>query len=314
MEIVFLEPLSRAVKRTRLALFTPFDLHKWFIIGFNAFLAGLADWNNGSGGSRGRGHLSFGEFLDFPRRAWDWLTRPPGWCLAIVFVAIFVFILGAVLLWLSSRGTFMFLDNVVRDKAEVAAPWRKYARAGNSLFIWRLVFSLVALALFAAFGVAFFATGASLYGRTRFNPVPIPWIALMAGVFLLLIVVVGYITLFLKDFVAPLMYKNDIPATRGWGLFLDLFGRHPFYFLGYGLFVIVLIIAFVIIVIVAGLVTCCIGWLLLVIPYIGTVVTLPFWYALRAFSLEFLAQFGPDYTLLPPAAVTDQSQAGTAQA
>ncbi|HSA94906.1 MAG TPA: hypothetical protein VLJ16_02560, partial [Acidobacteriota bacterium] len=46
---------------------------------------------------------------------------------------------------------------------------------------------------------------------------------------------------------------------------------------------------------VAGLVTCCVGWFLLIIPYIGTVITLPFWYLLRAFSLEFLAQFGPDY-------------------
>ncbi len=131
----------------------------------------------------------------------------------------------------------------------------------------------------------------------------------MAAWFLLLIAVVGCITLFLKDFVAPLMCKNDVPATRGWGLFLDLFGRHPFSFIGYGLFVFVLIISFVIAVIVAGLVTCCIGWLLLVIPYIGTVVTLPFWYALRAFSLEFLAQFGPDYVLFPPAVVTDQSPA-----
>jgi hypothetical protein len=311
MEIIFLEPLSRAVKRTRLALFTPFDLHKWFVIGFNAFLAGLADWSHGSGGSRGRGRLSFEGFLDFPRRAWAWLASHPGWFLAIAFIAIFVFIAGAVLLWLSSRGTFMFLDNVVRDKAEVAAPWRQYARAGNSLFVWRLVFGLIAFGLFAAFGIAFFATGASLYGRTGFDPFPIPWIALMAAVFLLLIVVVGYISLFLKDFVAPLMYKNGVPATRGWGQFLALFSRHPFHFIAYGLLVFVLLIAFVIIVIVAGLVTCCIGWFLLVIPYVGTVVTLPFWYALRAFSLEFLSQFGPDYALFPPAVVMDQSSAKT---
>jgi hypothetical protein len=310
MEIEFFEPLSRAVKRTRQALFMPFDLNKWLVIGFNAFLAGLADWNHGSGGTRGRDRLSFGEFLDFPRRAWAWLTSHPGWFLAIGFIAVFVLILGAVLLWLSSRGTFMFLDNVVWNKAEVGAPWRQYARAGDSLFLWRLVFSVVALAIFAAFGVAFFATGASIYGRTRFSPLPVLWIAVTAVVFLLLTIVAGYISLFLKDFVAPLMYKNGVMATRGWSLFLALFDRHPLAFIGYGLFVFVLIIAFVMVVIVAGLVTCCIGWLLLVIPYIGTVVTLPFWYALRAFSLEFLAQFGPEYALFPPAVVTDRSPAG----
>jgi hypothetical protein len=106
------------------------------------------------------------------------------------------------------------------------------------------------------------------------------------------------------------MYKNGVAATQGWSLFLALFDRYPLAFIGYGLFVFVLLIAFVIVVIMAGLVTCCIGWFLLVIPYIGTVVTLPFWYALRAFSLEFLAQFGPEYALFPPAVVTDQNPAG----
>ena len=63
-------------------------------------------------------------------------------------------------------------------------------------------------------------------------------------------------------------------------------------------------LVFIFVVIVAGLVTRCIGWLLLVIPYIGTVVTLPFWYTLRAFSLEFLAQFGPEYNVFPRPAAT----------
>jgi hypothetical protein len=37
----------------------------------------------------------------------------------------------------------------------------------------------------------------------------------------------------------------------------------------------------------------------MIIPYVGTVVTLPIWYTLRAFSLEYLAQFGPEYDLFP---------------
>jgi hypothetical protein len=307
MEIEFFEPLSRAVKRTRQALFMPFDLNKWLVVGFNAFLAGLADWNHGSGGSRVTNRMSLAEFFDFPRRAWAWLNGHPGWFLAIGFISAFVLALVVALLWLSSRGTFMFLDNVVRNKAEVAAPWKRYASSGDSLFLWRLVFSLVAFGLFAAFGVAVFATGASLYGRTGFSPLPILWIAIMAVVFLLLTVAVGYISLFLKDFVSPLMYKNGVTATRGWSLFLALFDQHALSFIVYGLFIFVLIIAFAMIIIVAGLVTCCIGWFLLVIPYIGTVATLPFWYTLRTFSLEFLAQFGPDFVLLPPAVVTNQS-------
>jgi hypothetical protein len=41
MTIAYFEPLSRAWQRMKQALFNPFNLNKWFIIGFNAFLAGL---------------------------------------------------------------------------------------------------------------------------------------------------------------------------------------------------------------------------------------------------------------------------------
>ena len=85
-------------------------------------------------------------------------------------------------------------------------------------------------------------------------------------------------------------------------IFLKLFRKAPFHLLLYGLMIFGLGILFVIAVIAAGLMTCCIGILLLIIPYVGTVVTLPIWYTYRAFSLEFLAQFGPEYTLFaePP--------------
>jgi hypothetical protein len=96
------------------------------------------------------------------------------------------------------------------------------------------------------------------------------------------------------------MYKYNLTATKAWGRFLSIFNKHPFHFLLYGLFVFVLMVVFVIGVIFAGVMTCCIGFILLVIPYIGTVVTLPVWYTLRAFSLEYFAQFGADYNVFPP--------------
>jgi uncharacterized RDD family membrane protein YckC len=95
------------------------------------------------------------------------------------------------------------------------------------------------------------------------------------------------------------MRNERLSTVAGWRRFLPLLGHHPFRFILYGLLIFMLYLLFVVVVIFAGLVTCCIGWLLLVIPYIGTVVTLPFWYTLRAFSLEFLAQFGPEYRLFP---------------
>jgi hypothetical protein len=300
MNIIYIEPLSRAWNKMKTALFNPFDINKWFVVGFNAFLAGLADGHHGSSSSRWTEKIRFREFIDFPNKAWDWLISHPGWFIAIIFVGLCAVIIGITLLWLSSRGKFMFLDNIVHNKAEIAKPWREFQREGNSLFLWRLVFGLIVLVLLSGFAVFFFMTASALFAGSSDSRLPLVFIVGMGFLFLFVFVVIGYISLFLNDFVTPIMYKNNIPATQAWGRFLSLFERHFFYFIIYGLLVLGLMIGFVVVVVIAGLVTCCIGWLLLVIPYIGTVVTLPFWYTLRAFSLEFLGQFGPEYELFPP--------------
>ena len=55
-------------------------------------------------------------------------------------------------------------------------------------------------------------------------------------------------------------------------------------------------------VLLAGLLTCCCGLVLLAIPYIGTVILLPIVAWERYWSLEFLRQFGPEYDLWAGAA------------
>jgi hypothetical protein len=299
--IAFFAPLGRAWNRMKKALFQPFDLHKWFVVGFTAFLAGLADWNNGSSGSGGDGDRNFRDFLGFPGRAWDWLTDHPGWFMLIAFGVCVVIVIGIVILWLSSRGKFMFLHNVVHDKAEVANPWREYKKEGDSLFLWRLVFTLICFMFFVSLIVVFFVGASELYRDNYFDRVPVPFIILIGLIFLMMIILVGFISTFLDGFVVPIMYKDRLTATKGWGRFLSLFGKYPFHFILFGLLMFVMIVLFVIFVIMAGLLTCCIGFIFLIIPYISTVVTLPIWYWFRAFSVEFLAQFGDEYDLFPPA-------------
>lgn len=311
MSILFMEPLSRAWKRMKLALFKPFDIHKWFVVGFNAFLAGLMDATSGSGGFRaGQKNTSFGEFIHLPQKGWGWLMDHPGWAIAIALLAVLAVVLAVVLTWASSRGVFMFLESVVHDRVEIAKPWREYQREGNFLFVWRLVFGVVCFALFAGLAAYFFIREAALYDGGPGRALPIAFIVGLGLLALVILLVCSYISLFLKDFVTPLMYKNRISAAQAWTLFLRLLGKYPFHFLGYGILVFLLMLVFIFVVIVAGLVTCCIGWLLLVIPYIGTVVTLPVWYTFRAFSLEFLAQFGPEYNVFPlPAAAATPAPA-----
>jgi hypothetical protein len=62
-------------------------------------------------------------------------------------------------------------------------------------------------------------------------------------------------------------------------------------FLLFVLFGFVLILAALMIGAVATCATCCLGAL----PYVGTVILLPVFVCLRAFTLVFFRQFGPDY-------------------
>ncbi len=307
MNIAYFEPFSRAWSRMKIALFKPFDLHKWFIIGFSAFLARLTEGPRSSGSSGWRGDTSFSEFLGLPNKAWEWLMSHPGWFIGIVFIGMFIIILGVILIWLSSRGTFMFLDNVVHDKAEIAKPWKRYSMEGNSLFLWRLVFILICTILFTSYIIFFFTTASRLYNGSYNERVPVFLIVVMSFLFILTAIVIGFISTFLNSFVAPIMYKKNIKATQAWSRFLSLFKRYPFHFILYGLLLFMLAILSLIFIAIAGLLTCCVGFLLLIIPYIGTVITLPIWYTFRAFSLEFLAQFDPEYELFPPSGESSAS-------
>jgi hypothetical protein len=137
---------------------------------------------------------------------------------------------------------------------------------------------------------------------TSYTPIPARVFSILGLIlqFLLLVIILSYISLFLDSFVVPIMYKNKITTSQAWFKFLPLMSRHIGHFILYGLFYFILVLLVVVSVIIFGLFTCCIGFLLLIIPYIGSVVLLPVSYTFRAFSVEFLEQFGTDLVIFPP--------------
>ena len=302
MNISYFEPLSRAFNRMKVALFKPFDISKWFVMGFNAFLAGLLDGHGGGGNSSSRGgfnniHLS--DIVEAPQHGWEWLIDHPGWFMLIAFLLVLGFMLFVILTWLSSRGKFMFLDNVVTNRAEVKKPWAQYKTQGNSLFLWRLIFGFIIIALFVVLVINFFYQAADIYRDSFSDSFPVLLLVKTILIGLFLMIIIGYIANFLDSFVIPIMYKHNLTINQAWSRFLHLFGQYPLYFLLYGIITFILAIIAFIIVIIAGLFTCCIGFIFLIIPYINAVVLLPISFTFRTYSLEFLAQFGEEYTLIP---------------
>lgn len=304
MTVEFIAPLERAWRRTVHILFRPFDLRTWLVIGFGAWLAG-------SGGCRSsasfRGWSPPNGGADF-RTADSWLMTHLWLVLAIaVPVVLVVLALSILWMWLRARGSFIFVDNVARARAAIAAPWGENGTLANSAFFWQLGFSVVLVAAMGLLALPFAVAAAC----SRGGPAPFVLLLGIVPVAVLIALLAACIVVFFYNFVVPIMYRQRLKAIPAWGRFVTLFREHPGSFILFLLFGLVLAMAFGISVVVAGLLTCCVGFIPLMIPYVGTVVLLPAWVLWRAFGLEFLAQFGPEYDALTPlgAPSTEASEA-----
>src|ERR1017187_3296404 len=137
-EINVTEPITPAYERVKLMLFSPFDLGKWFTLGFCAWLAGLGESGGGfSGGSHNYSNQKgepMEQFRHFYHEARDYVLANLYWIVPVaVIMAAVSLMLWLLIVWLNSRGKFMFLHCVVSNTAEVTEPWEKYGREANSL-------------------------------------------------------------------------------------------------------------------------------------------------------------------------------------
>jgi hypothetical protein len=305
MIIQYIPPFSRAWKRMETLLFKPFNLGKWFALGFTAFLAELLRTGRGGGFNFrfGKREIDWDKFYELPWRIIEWLSQHPVWTAVIIIGLVIAIVLFVVLVWLSSRGMFMFLDNVVHNRSLIVKPWRDFETLGDSLFIWRLVFSIISFIISMGFTVVAFFVARNIYfrGNGFFSYLMLILAGLLIG--LLLFLIIGYIWMFLNNFVVPIMYKSGLTVNDAWRIFLMLLGRHPWHFILYGFFIFGLYILVAIGIVICGLITCCCGFILLMIPYIGSVLMLPISVTFRALSLEFLEQFGDEYKIFPSSSV-----------
>ena len=306
MKISITEPLERAYKHMKGMLFAPFDLGRWLVIGFGCWLARLTD------GSFGGFPSWTADLIDdadaATHSAWEWpeVVTDQAWlfgCGTMVFVLLaFLLVLIPLLIWLSSRGQFVFLDNVIRDRAEIREPWNRFATQGNSLFLWQLGFLFVALILIVASTLPLIYVLYTLQNRGSFVLGEVATVTACVLPVAALAVGVAYTHLFLLHFVVPIMHREGVTTTVAWGRFLPLLRRELGSFLIYGLFVFLLWLGIFIALGLVIIFSCCIAAIPLIIPYIGTVTLLPVYVVFRAYSVEFLGQLMPAITLQPPVA------------
>ncbi len=305
MYVGYAAPLRRAWARARALLLTGSSPETWFVLGFTAWLARLWD-NAGLGGSWDR------DFVNFKDRDWrvsslddlrhlDLFGHELGG-LGVGILAglgVFALLLAVLLTWLSSRGEFCFLDNVVHRRARVSEPWRRYARQGDSLFLWRLAFQIVAgaCALALILPGLLLVIGAIATESLRGLGVAGAVVLGMLGV--VLAIAASLVSFWTDQFVVPVMYRDGSGVLAAWRRTLPLVREHIDQAVLFALFWLLLAMVVGAAIAALGLVTCCVGWLVLAIPYLGTVILLPVYVTARALGPEFLAQYGEEWRLWP---------------
>lgn len=295
--ISVLDPLTPAFERVKTVLFRPFDLGRWFTIGFCAWLAYLGGGGGGSGGGP-RWNAHRGEAGQAFHQAKEFMLDNMFWIVPVAVIAVILIIAVSLLItWLSSRGRFMFLHCVAENKAEVVIPWTKFRKHANSLFLFRIVVGIIGFLMAVVFGLIVLFVALSMKAALGFNVFTITGAILSALLFIALAIVFALIQKLTMDFVVPIMFLRTTSCVTGWREFWAFLSANKARFALYILFQIAIAIAIGAVILTAALVTCCCAACILAIPYIGTVLMLPVLVFKRAYSLYYLQQFGPQFDL-----------------
>jgi hypothetical protein len=243
-----------------------------------------------TGGGSGAGDLS---------GVASWLTTHVVLIVALAAAALAVIVaVVALMLWIGSRATFVYIDDVASGRAELSRPWSAHAERASSYFAWRFgmaaallasIAVLVLLAVMAALLIARGGTAGAITGAL------ILIVVLAAFVAVLLAGGVGAIAL--RDFVAPLQMHTGTGCGPAIRLFLALVRAHPVPFLLYLLLKVVFGVAQGVLLLAAACVTlCCI-----LVPVVTQTALQPLFFFERAWSLFLLRQMGYDLFTAPAA-------------
>jgi hypothetical protein len=189
----------------------------------------------------------------------------------------------------------MFLDNIVRNRGAISWPWQYYARQANSLFVFYLLFVVISFAIFLPMIIVAVVMCIPLIQQDRWPAgAEITGLVVLGLLYLVFALVFNFIIFVFREFGIPLMFRQGLLARPAFWESMNLVRQHTgsvvvFVLLRIAIFIGVAILS--IIICCATLPCCCLGqW-----PYVGTVILLPVLVYVRCFTLDCLAQFGPEY-------------------
>ena len=289
MHISPIDPISQAWNHMVRILFKPFEFKKWMLLGFCTFLAQCGE-GAGSGSAGDWSNSSNQQGFD---NAKQWVESNMELVIGIAIGTLtLIIVIGLLVNWLSSRGKFMLLDGIVKNRGAVSEPWTEYKTEGNSLFFLRIVVGIIAvLGLLVAVGVPVLVALPDIKSETFSEA---SFAAIVFGCFLFIPYIIACITFsfFLRVFVIPTMYLKRVRAVEGMGIaWRTLCKGHIGSAILFFIMMFLLGIVAAIVAIIATCATCCI----VALPYIGSVILLPITVFFACYAICYIQQFGEEW-------------------
>lgn len=337
MPISVTDPIGQAIARSKFITFQPFNISKWFVLGFIVFLAMLDD--GGGGNANFRGNIPFpgrgGPVIVPPRTrpanrsgkstttttssggvyysystagsgqaefddVLQWVKDHVGLVIVIAIGGTIVFLaVWILILWINSRAKFMLLEAIANDTWQVVEPWKRFKPLGNSLFRFRAALAAISFGTFLLIGlVAFLVALPDIRARSFGGPAIA---AILLGIFILFpaMITIGLIDWATKYFITHIMFATGQSTVSAWNEFRnDVLPGNRWNFFLFLLMQGLVGIGVAIIQGLLGCLTCCIGAL----PYLSSVIALPLLVFSRAYPIYFLQQYSPRYQIIvePP--------------
>jgi hypothetical protein len=338
------ESMGPAWETMKRILFRPFNIGTWFSFGFIFFLQSCIEGGGGGnnlrlpntngGGGHGGGNGGGDTGNNLAGLAHELLHSlhlggggggggaGPGFgpgdlpetgvLLIIVAVACVVAIpLIILMMWLGTRGQMMAIRAVATGQPGIGDQWNATRDAGGKLFKFHLamtgigmVFSLPLIGGGVLLAMPVIRDGAGI-------ETILPMLIGLGVVLVLFMIPFLLVNAMARNFVAPIMLKHGLGARDGWKRFWAVGKGHMGgIFLFYVMRVLVGIGASIV-GIVAGFLTCCLGFL----PVLHQTLMAPYYVFERAWTLEVLASMSPDFDVRgggapPPPMPYDQGGAG----
>jgi hypothetical protein len=309
------ESMGPAWETMKRVLFRPFNIGTWFSFGFIFFLQSCMEGgggnfripsgsNSGSSGHDGSDSGDTGNNLaGIAHDLWSSLPfsqqlagsgLDSGMLVVIAVVALVVAIPMVILMyWLGTRGQMMSIRAVASGQATIGEQWNATREAGGMLFKFHLAMLGIGLIVFVPLmgGGALLALPAIRDGAPFESVLPaLIGIGVLALVLMLPLFIVGAMA---RNFVAPIMLKQGVGAREGWKRFWAVGRNHVGGIVLFYVMRILVGIAASIVGVVAGLLTCCLGFL----PVLQQTLMAPYNVFERAWTLEVLASMSPDFDL-----------------